>query len=269
MKILYNKKKLLKFIEKEKDLGFVPTMGAIHLGHISLIKKSILQNDSTIVTIFVNKPQFSRKNDYNKYPRDLKKDINVLKRLDIDYLYIPTSKQIYPNGVNNKIKICSFSKKLCGRFRPGHFNAVVDVIDRFFKIINPKKIYLGEKDMQQLKIIEDFARRRYPQIEVVACKSIRNKNGLVFSSRNYLLSRKEKKIGSLIYKYIKKNKYKIINKIISRDEIVNTLIEFGASKVEYIDVFNLSKIIKPYIKKEHHKIFISYYFRNVRLIDNI
>ena len=106
MKILYNKKKLLKFIEKEKDLGFVPTMGAIHLGHISLIKKSILQNDSTIVTIFVNKPQFSRKNDYNKYPRDLKKDINVLKRLDIDYLYIPTSKQIYPNGVNNKIKIC-------------------------------------------------------------------------------------------------------------------------------------------------------------------
>jgi len=153
MKIFLNKNNLIKFIKNEKNLGFVPTMGSIHLGHISLFKRSISQCNRTIVSIFINKPQFNRKIDYQKYPRTLKKDISILKRLKVDYLYIPTNDQIYPTGSNKKIKISSFGKKLCGKFRPGHFEAVVDVIERFIKIINPKKIYLGEKDMQQLKII--------------------------------------------------------------------------------------------------------------------
>ena len=161
MKIISNKNKLIKFVHTEKNLGFVPTMGAIHLGHISLVKKCISQCDKTVVSIFVNKPQFNRKNDYLKYTIILKTDIATLKKLKIDYLYLPTAKQIYPKGPNKKIKINSLGKMLCGKFRPGHFVAVVDVIDRFIKKINPKKIYFGEKDMQQLKIIEHFVKKNY------------------------------------------------------------------------------------------------------------
>ena len=131
-------------------------MGAIHIGHISLIKKSISQCNKTIVTIFINKPQFNRKSDYKKYPRVIKKDISIIKKLKVDYLFLPKVNQIYPDGPNKNIKISALGKKLCGKFRPKHFEAVVDVIDRFIKIINPKKIYFGEKDMQQLKIIQEF-----------------------------------------------------------------------------------------------------------------
>ena len=134
MKIFSNKNELIKFIDNEKNLGFVPTMGAFHLGHLSLFKKSIAQCNKTLVSIYINKPQFNKSNDYKKYPRTLKSDIQILKRLKIDYLYLPTNKQMYPKGIDKKIKINLFGKKLCGKFRPGHFNAVVDVINRFIKI---------------------------------------------------------------------------------------------------------------------------------------
>ena len=161
MKIILSKKKLKKLIYNEKNLGFVPTMGAIHLGHLSLIRKSMSQCNKTIVSIFVNKPQFNRRNDFKKYPRILKKDILSLKQTGVDYLYIPKFNQIYPDGTNKTIKIDSLEKKLCGKYRTGHFEAVADVIDRFINIIKPKKIYLGKKDMQQLKIIEHFVKKNY------------------------------------------------------------------------------------------------------------
>ena len=147
MKIIKNKNKLIKLIDGQKKIGFVPTMGAIHFGHISLIKAASRECSKTIVSIFINKPQFNKAKDFKSYPRYLKRDILILKKSKIDYLYIPTNKQIYPNGINNKIKISPFAKKLCGKYRPGHFEAVVDVIDRFVKIIKPKRIYFGEKDM--------------------------------------------------------------------------------------------------------------------------
>ena len=133
MKIFLSKNKLLNCINSEKNLGFVPTMGAIHLGHLSLIKKSKQQCSKTIVSIFINRPQFNKKSDFNKYPRTLKNDISLFKKLKVDYLYVPSKKQIYPNGQNRNIKINPLGKKLCGKFRPGHFEAVVDVIDRFIK----------------------------------------------------------------------------------------------------------------------------------------
>ena len=151
MKIFLSKTKLLNCINGEKNLGFVPTMGAIHLGHLSLIKKSKNQCSKTIVSIFINKPQFNKKSDYSKYPRRLKNDILSLQKSKVDYLYIPSKKQIYPNGLNKNIKINPVSKKLCGKFRPNHFKAVADVIDRFIKIIKPKKIYLGRKDICLMK----------------------------------------------------------------------------------------------------------------------
>ena len=269
MKILLNKNKLIKFIKNEKNLGFVPTMGCIHKGHVSLIKKSTSQCDKTIVTIFINKPQFNKKNDYKKYPRTLPRDIKILKRLKIDYLYIPSNKQIYPKGANKKIKISAFGKKLCGKHRPGHFEAIVDVIERFIKIIHPKKIYLGEKDMQHLKIIENFVKKKYTKIKIVGCKTIREKNGVAYSSRNLLLNPKEKKIAGIVYNLILNKKRNLINKKTSINDIRRQILKLGVNKIDYFKLLDVNRLINKNIKIKKIKIFIAYYLRTTRLIDNI
>ena len=269
MKIISINNKLIKLISKEKNLGLVPTMGAIHLGHISLVKKCLYQCDKTIVSIFVNKAQFNRKSDFQKYPRVLKKDISILKKLKVDFLYLPSVNQIYPDGRNKNIKISSFRKKLCGKFRPGHFQAVADVIDRFIKIIRPKRIYFGEKDMQQLKIIEHFVKTKHYKTKVVGCKTIREKNGLACSSRNFLLSAKEKQIASRIYKLLINKKHNLIKNKLSLRTIKSKIFKLGASNIDYIEILDTNKIIKPFKKNNNYKIFVSYYLGTTRLIDNI
>jgi len=269
MKIIQSKNKLINLINNEKNLGFVPTMGAIHKGHLSLIRKSISQCNKTIVSIFINKPQFNKKKDFKKYPRTLKKDISILKKTKVDYLYLPKDNQIYPKGQNKKIKIDSFSKKLCGKFRPRHFEAVVDVVHRFIKIINPKKIYFGEKDMQQLILISNYIKENKINVKVVGCKTIRERNGVASSSRNNLLSLKEKKIAAKIYKMIKANKRKLIINKISIETVKENVHKLGINKIEYIKIFNINSLIKSFDKKLEYKIFISYYLGETRLIDNI
>ena len=269
MKIIFNKNELLKYIHKTENLGFVPTMGGIHMGHVSLIKKSLKECDKTIVSIFVNRPQFNKKSDYKRYPKTLRKDFKILKKLKVDYVYLPTNKQIYPSGPSKKIKICTFAKRLCGKNRPGHFRAVVDVIDRFIKIIKPKKIYLGEKDFQQLRVIEDFIRKNKIKTKTVGCKTVREKNGIPFSSRNFLLSNKEKQKASKVYKLIKREKNVIIRKKLTLKKLRDKIINIGINKIDYIQVLNINKIIKPYKKNNKYKIFLAYYLGQTRLIDNI
>ena len=269
MKIICNKKELIKIIQNEKNLGFVPTMGAIHKAHITIIKKCNNLCNKSLVSIFINKPQFDKKKDATNYPRVLRKDISLLKKYGVDYLYLPTIKQIYPSGPNKKIKISAFSKKLCGKFRPGHFEAVVDVIDRFIKIIKPSKIFLGEKDLQQLKIVEEFLIRNKIRTRVIACKTIREKKGLVCSSRNLLLSSKEKNIASNIYMLLKKKKINLIKKKILLEKIENKLLRCGINKIDYLEILDINKLIPPYKKIKRYKIFIAYYLGSTRLIDNI
>ena len=269
MKIFLSKNKLTKITNIEKNLGFVPTMGAIHLGHISLIRKSISQCNKTIVSIFINKPQFNKKSDFQSYSRVLKKDISILRRLKVDYLYLPTNNQIYPSGQNKNIKITSFSKKLCGKFRPGHFSAVVDVIDKFIKIIKPKKIYLGEKDMQQLKIIEHFVKTNRINTKVIGCKTIREKNGIAYSSRNLLLSPKEKKIASKIYELIVSKKKYLIKNNFFLNNIKRKIFQLGIKKIDYIKILDINKLTKPYKRNKKYRIFVAYYLKSTRLIDNI
>jgi len=268
MKILLSKDKVIKFTNREKNLGFVPTMGTIHKGHISLIKKSISECKKTIVTIYVNKPQFDKSHDYVKYPRNIKRDINLLKKLKIDFLYLPKTKEIYPRGQNKKINIDPFEKKLCGKYRPGHFKAIVDVVERFIKIIKPKKIFFGEKDMQQLKIIENFVYKNYRNVKIVPCKTIREKNGIALSSRNLLLSSDEKIIASKVFKILKNNKLKLIKKIIDIKFIKKEIKKLGVKKIDYVELININKIIKPFKRKLRKKIFIAYYLGKTRLIDN-
>tara|TARA_B100002051_G_C16543380_1_gene538740 strand:- start:33 stop:842 length:810 start_codon:yes stop_codon:yes gene_type:complete len=269
MKIFLNKKKLVDLIHREKNLGFVPTMGAIHEGHMSLIKRANLECNKTIVSIFINKPQFNKKDDYKFYPRILNKDIYLLKKMKVDFLYLPKNKEIYPYGINRNIRISPFRKKLCGKYRPGHFEAIADVIERFVNIIKPNKIYMGEKDMQQLKIIKNYISKKYKKIKVIGCKTIREKSGLAISSRNLLMSKNDKKIASKVYQILSLNKKSIINKKISLLHIKNEIYNLGIKKIEYLKVLDINKLVKPYKKNKKYKIFISYFMKSVRLIDNI
>ena len=271
MKIILHKNKLQRLIQGEKRLGFVPTMGAIHKGHLSLIKKSISQCNKTIVSIFINKGQFNKKRDYLLYPRLINRDISIIKKLKVDYLFIPAHKNIYPNGPSKIIKISPFSKKLCGKNRPGHFESVADVIDRFLSIIKPKFIYLGMKDFQQVRIIEDYIVRKKISTKVIECKTIREKNGIACSTRNNNLNKKEINIVSNAIKYLKSKK-KLIKKNISNFRLVdikNNLINLGVTKIEYIELYNLKTLKRPKNKREKFKIFIAFYLNKTRLIDNI
>ena len=269
MKIIRSKIKLKKLIKNEKNLGFVPTMGAFHPGHLSLIKKSIIQCDKTLVSIYINKPQFNKKNDYYRYPRNLQKDILKIKNLKVDYLFLPTDKEIYPDGANKKIHINKFKNQLCGKSRPGHFEAVFDVVERFLNISKAKKIYLGEKDMQQFKILEDYIHKKFKKTKIICCKTIRENNGLAYSSRNFLLTPKQKNIGSNVYNFIKLNKKKILKKLISLSFIKKNILSLGVDKIDYVKIINLNKIIKPYKKVKKYKVFVAYYLKSTRLIDNI
>ena len=269
MKIILNKKKLINIIKNKKKIGFVPTMGAIHEGHISLIKKSINDCNVTIVSIFINKPQFNKLSDYRKYPRNLKKDIQILQKHNIDYLFIPKNKDIYSKPSYNQIKINNFSKQLCGKFRPGHFVAIADVVNRFIEIIHPNNIYFGNKDMQQLIILKDYIKKKYNKIKVIGCKTIREKNGIALSSRNILLSKNDKKIGSLIYRFLFKKKKYLIKNQNKLKKIKEDILGMGVDKIDYIEIVDLNKIIKPMYKSKNYKIFIAYYLNKTRLIDNI
>ena len=161
-----------------------------------------------------------------------------------------------------------FSKKLCGKYRPRHFEAIADVIERFIKIIKPKKIFFGEKDMQQLKIIIHYVKKNNLKSKIIGCKTVREKNGIACSSRNYLLSKKEKNIASNIFKLIKSKKNYLLNKK-SLNYFKNEILKLGASKIDYIKKLDTNKMVKPYYKKNKYKIFIAYYLGATRLIDNI
>ena len=268
MKKISNKKSLVKILNNEKSLGFVPTMGGLHSGHKSLIKKSILQCNKTIVSIFINKHQFNKKNDYLYYPRRIKKDISILRKLKVDYLYLPNIKQIYPSGPNRKIKISSFEYKLCGKNRPGHFRGVVDVIDRFIKLIKPKNIYMGEKDMQQLEIIKHFLKVNKIKTKVIGCKTVREKNGVACSSRNFNLSSENKLLASRVYKILKKYKKKMIKNRLYLTIFKKKIIKFGVNKVDYLKILDINNFLGELKKKKKYKIFIAYYIGSIRLIDN-
>ena len=150
MKTLLNNIDLNEALFGNSNIGFVPTMGSLHDGHISLIKKSQKLSNKTIVSIFINPKQFNNKEDYKKYPRDIKKDLKILKKLKVDFVYLPKIKDIYRGKNKIKIKLNKQDKILCAKYRKGHFEGVIDVMDRLTRMIKPKKIFMGEKDFQQL-----------------------------------------------------------------------------------------------------------------------
>ena len=271
MKIFKNKLSLQKEISKDNCLSFVPTMGGLHRGHLSLIKKAKKYKCKICVSIFINPTQFNKKEDYKDYPRNIKSDIKELKKLKVNYLYLPTYTDIYSFKTENKIYIDKFSKQLCGKFRKGHFEGVINVVNRFLEIIKPKYIYLGIKDFQQLTLIEKHIKKNEINTKVIKCKTIREKNGVACSTRNLNLNNKQFKIASNIYKYLYNLSKKIKKnyKLFKINSIKKDLISLGANKIDYIEFLNIKNFKSNKSVKNRFRLFIAYYINNIRLIDNI
>ena len=269
MKIILDSEELKKELRNNHNLGFVPTMGGIHEGHKSLISRSKKECKKTIVSIFINPTQFNNKKDFKTYPKNLKKDLNYLKKLKVDYVYLPTVKQIYWKK-NNKIKLNKLQNILCAKFRKGHFEGVLDVLDRFIELISPQKMFMGEKDFQQFFLVKNFIENKF-NTKVYLCKTIRNKNKLALSSRNSLLDKKSFTASEIITKKllklkkeIKKNKKNYKKLILDLKKELHRNLDI---KIEYLECRNTHNLSTKIMNKPF-KLFVAYYINNVRLIDN-
>ena len=269
MKIIKSINQLNKEVNFKANIGFVPTMGTLHNGHISLIKSSQKKCNKTIVSIFINPSQFNVKSDYKKYPKNISKDIKILKKLKVDFLLLPTKNQIYKKKQNMKLKLNKKDKILCAKYRKGHFEGVLAVINQFLNIIEPKYMFLGEKDFQQLYLIKKFINKKF-KTKIISCKTIRDKKMVALSSRNNLLNNKDLILSSKIAKILIKFKKKLIKNFNKKNQIKKIKDEIKKFKniyVEYLEIRNKFNFSKK-INKHNFKIFIAYYNRNVRFIDN-
>ncbi len=271
MIILLNNTSLFKTLRPFNDLGFVPTMGGIHKGHLSLINKSNKLCKKTIVSIFVNPKQFNNKKDLKSYPQNIKKDLKILKKSKkVDFVYIPKFNDIYKDKKKSKIKLLKKDKILCAKFRRGHFEGVLDVMNKLTKIVNPGKIFMGEKDFQQLYLVKKLLERKY-RTKVIACKTIRDSNKVALSSRNFLLNKSNLKTAANIFKKLAKikkntrNKKNISNFLkLQKKELINNF----KIKIDYLELRNINNLIISNTSK-NSRLFIAYYLSNVRLIDNL
>jgi pantoate--beta-alanine ligase len=187
----------------EKNIGFTPTMGALHNGHLSLIKKSKAQCKITIVSIFVNELQFDPEEDFEEYPRTVEQDLEQLKQLKVDVVLIPQAAEMYTKEFSVVINELQISQKLEGASRPGFFSGVITIVSKLFNLVQPEKAYFGQKDIQQLQVIRKLVTDLNYQIEIVGCKTIREQNGLALSSRNQYLSNTQKQDAAILYNTLK------------------------------------------------------------------
>jgi len=269
MKIIKNIFDLNKAIHNLKNYGFVPTMGGIHKGHEYLIKNSQKKCSKTIVSIFVNPTQFNNKNDYSKYPRNLNKDIKILKKLKVDFVFVPKKKEIYKKKFK-LIYLRNSEKILCARFRSGHFEGVLNIMNRLIYYVKAKNIFMGEKDLQQLHLIKKYLSKKH-KVNIINCKTVRDKNGVALSTRNELLSKKNYSKAKQIINDLKKLKKKIeIHrnglKINLKKEIDN-FENFYKIRIDYLEIRDF-KNLKKVQSKKGFRLFIAYWIGNVRLIDN-
>ena len=271
MKILLNNTSLFESLRPFNDLGFVPTMGGIHKGYLSLIDKSNKLCKKTIVSIFVNPKQFNNKKDLNSYPRNIKKDLKILKKSKkVDFVYLPRFKDIYKDKKKSKITLLKKDKILCARFRKGHFEGVLDVMNKLTKIVKPKKIFMGEKDFQQLYLVKKELEKKY-ETKVIPCKTIRDRNNIALSTRNLLLNKSSLFIAAKNYKKLVSIKKNIKNKKnfrsflnLQKRELKNNY----KIKIDYLELRNI-KNLKISSTNKNSRLFVAYYLNNVRLIDNL
>ena len=263
------------FKAKQFSIGFVPTMGALHQGHLALVEKALVNNDVVFVSVFVNPTQFNNSDDLLKYPRTLEKDLEMLDLLSKDILvFAPSVDVMYQgNTVSQSFDFDGLEHEMEGKFRPGHFDGVGTVVKRLFEIVRPDNAYFGEKDFQQLQIIRKLVEKNNIPVNIIGCEIHREPSGLAMSSRNERLTDDEKKAASFIYKTLKSAKdmfgTKSANKVtewVTKQFENNELL-----KLEYFIIANVDtlKTVKRKSNNNVYRAFIAVYASDIRLIDNI
>ena len=263
---------LENFRKEGKSVGFVPTMGALHEGHLSLIRMAQMENECTLLSIFVNPTQFNETLDFKTYPRNEEKDLALIETLAIDAVFIPPSNEMYADDKNDLLDFSLEGLDLVmeGRFRKGHFDGVVTIVDKFFSLIKPNVAYFGLKDFQQLSIIRFLASKRHPKIKIAACPIIREMDGLAMSSRNALLNNDERQKATLISNVL--NRLKEQWRLIPFNELINQArASFDGTdfKLEYLEISD-SETLKPLFDYTERSavVCVAAKIGSVRLIDN-
>ncbi len=271
--ILSIQKHLFPFC-KEKSIAFVPTMGALHEGHLSLIKKAKKENDLVVVSIFINPTQFDNDADLIKYPRTIDADLDLLKKVDCDIVFIPTVEEIYAKNINSQhFNFGGIEHEMEGKFRDGHFDGVGTIVKRLFEIVKPNTAYFGEKDFQQLQIIKKLVAIERLPIKVVGCAIFREKDGLAMSSRNTRLTSEYRDAAPFIYKILKKAKKKFLTKSAKKVSkwVKKKFKKHPILKLEYFVIAD-EETLKEVLKKKKNKdyrAFLAVFAGEIRLIDNL
>ncbi len=279
MKIYNHTKEINRIVEtiksQHKQIGFVPTMGALHQGHLSLTSQALEQNDVVFISIFVNPTQFNNLDDLKKYPRTLQRDVQMLKTLSEDIIvYAPTVEDIYGNDViSEHFGFDGLEHEMEGKFRKGHFDGVGTIVKRFFEIIKPDKAYFGKKDFQQLRIVEKMVEISKLPVEIIGCGIFREDDGLAMSSRNARLTSDQRKAAPFIYKILKDAKTKFGTKSanVVTEWVIRQFANQDTLKLEYFIIAD-EESLKTVVRKsdsKSYRAFIAVYADDVRLIDNI
>ena len=280
MKVINKTSDLQAIIEQLKNdgksIGLVPTMGALHKGHLSLVKNSISNNDITVVSIFVNPTQFNNPNDLASYPRTVEKDLELLQTVGCDVVFAPEADDIYSQSETDsrfEFDFEGLDKVMEGKFRPGHFNGVVQIVSKLFDLVRPDRAYFGEKDFQQLAIIRLMTRRYNLPIEIVPCPIVREDSGLALSSRNSLLKDNEKQVAQHIYAVLNESRQFVPQTEVEelKQCVIAAIEQKPELKVEYFDIVDghTLKSIGKWDECDYVVGCITVFCGNVRLIDNI
>jgi len=257
-----------------KSIGFVPTMGALHEGHLSLVRRSQNENDFTVVSIFVNPRQFGPGEDFRQYPRDPEGDLNKLSTLKTGAVFFPDGKEMYPEGFSASVHIGPVGEILCGASRPGHFNGVATAVAKLFNIVMPDRAYFGQKDFQQTAVIRKLVKELNFDIDVNVCPTVRELDGLAMSSRNTYLRKEERKAATILFRSLMLGKDLVVSRGINdagrvKSEIIKLIKNEPLASAEYVEVVDAENLGEIREIKTHAAICLAVKIGNTRLIDNI
>ncbi|MBZ4682907.1 MAG: pantoate--beta-alanine ligase [Fusobacteriaceae bacterium] len=266
------RKTLKEYRKNNKTIGFVPTMGYLHEGHASLIKRSSNENDITVVSIFVNPIQFGPNEDLDKYPRDLERDKKVAVENGANIIFHPKVSEMYPEKLYTFVNVENLDKELCGAKREGHFQGVATVVTKLFNIVNPDRAYFGKKDAQQLAIIKKMVKDLNFDIEIIGCEIVREEDGLAKSSRNSYLNQEEREAATILKKTLDKIREMIDNKETNVKKIIDMAVENiekePLAKIDYVEIVDLYTLEKVEEIKNDILVAMAVYIGKTRLIDN-
>lgn len=278
MKFLRTKKEVNQeldiFRKRQITIGFVPTMGALHEGHLELVKKAKQNSNIIVVSIFVNPTQFNNKEDFENYPNSISKDLELLDQTGVDLVFVPSNQEIYPSQPSLSFDFGKIERVLEGAFRPGHFNGVAIVVSKLLNIVKPHRVYFGQKDLQQVMIVRRLVEDLSFNTEIVIIPTVRESDGLAMSSRNLRLSLEQRLIAPLIYKSLHFAKDELLNGnnwLAIREKINLMFIEEPGVELEYFELVSTERfeLLDEVNKQSGIAICTAAYIGNIRLIDNI